>query len=155
MLDFFLVLRQKPNDNSFTYFQNIGLALKPGVHTPTPDSFPKVSYFNPREEEIEKKSALKNAEMVEDYNIMGTRLYGRFGSKNGITPKNSDLSKDQDLGYDASLYVDEDDDANESKNEPYDPETASSSDSDETVISVSTSRPSTSHNRRRYYYSRE
>ena len=137
----------------------MGLALEPGVHTPTPESFPKVSYFNPREEEIEKKSALKNAEVIEDFNIMGTRLYGRFGSKNGITPKNSDLSKDQELGYDASLYVDDDDDddddANESKNEPYEPETASSSDSDETVISVSTSRPSTSHNRRRYYYSRE
>ena len=138
----------------------MGLALEPGVHTPTPESFPKVSYFNPREEEIEKKSALKNAEVIEDFNIMGTRLYGRFGSKNGITPKNSDLSEDQELGYDASLYVDkddddDDDDANESKNEPYDPETASSSDSDETVISVSTSRPSTSHNRRRYYYSRE
>ena len=135
----------------------MGLALEPGVHTPTPESFPKVSYFNPREEEIEKKSALKNAEVIEDFNIMGTRLYGRFGSKNGITPKNSDLSKDQELGYDASLYVedDDDDDANESKNEPYEPETASSSDSDETVISVSTSRPSTSQNRRRYYYSRE
>ena len=137
----------------------MGLALEPGVHTPTPESFPKVSYFNPREEEIEKKSALKNAEVIEDFNIMGTRLYGRFGSQNGITPKNSDLSEDQELGYDASLYVDNDDDdvddANESKNEPYDPETASSSDSDETVISVSTSRPSTSHNRRRYYYSRE
>ena len=134
----------------------MGLALEPGVHTPTPESFPKVSYFNPREEEIEKKSALKNAEVIEDFNIMGTRLYGRFGSKNGITPKNSDLSKDQELGYDASLYVeDDDDDANESKNEAYEPETASSSDSDETVISVSTSRPSTSHNRRRYYYSRE
>ena len=132
----------------------MGLALEPGAHTPTPESFPKVSYFNPREEEIEKKSALKNAEVIEDFNIMGTRLYGRFGSKNGITPKNSDLSEDQELGYDASLYVD-DDDANESKNEPYEPETASSSDSDETVISVSTSRPSTSHNRRRYYYSRE
>ena len=138
----------------------MGLALEPGVHTPTPESFPKVSYFNPREEEIEKKSALKNAEVIEDFNIMGTRLYGRFGSKNGITPKNSDLSEDQELGYDASLYVDnddddDDDDADESKNEPYEPETASSSDSDETVISVSTSRPSTSHNRRRYYYSRE
>ena len=140
------------------YFQHMGLALEPGVHTPTPESFPKVSYFNPREEEIEKKSALKNAEVIEDFNIMGTRLYGRFGSKNGITPKNSDLSEDQELGYDASLYVeddDDDDDADESKNEPYEPETASSSDSDETVISVSTSRPSTSHNRRRYYYSRE
>ena len=73
----------------------MGLALEPGVHTPTPESFPKVSYFNPREEEIEKKSALKNAEVIEDFNIMGTRLYGRFGSKNGITPKNSDLSEDQ------------------------------------------------------------
>ena len=144
-------MRWKSNDNFLTFFQHIGLAPEPGVHTPTPDSFPKVSYFNPREEEIEKKSALKNAEVVEDVNIIGTRLYGRFGSKNGITPKNSDLSKDQELGYDASLYVDND----ESKIERYEPETASSSDSDETVISVSTSRPSKSHNRKRYYYSRE
>ena len=102
------------------------------------------------EEEIEKKSAQKNAEIMEDVNIMGTRLYGRFGSRNGITPKHSDLSENQELGYDASLYVD-DDDANESKNEPYEPETASSSDSDETVISVSTSRPSQFHNRRKYF----
>ena len=68
-------------NNNFT-FQNFGIEPTIGIHTPEPNSF---NLQNSTENlEIEQHyihSAKLNAEVIHDYNILGTRVKGRYGTK--------------------------------------------------------------------------
>ena len=67
--------------NKIITFQNFGIRPTNGIHTPEPNTFNlQTSTQNLELEEHYIHSAKLDAEVIHDYNILGTKIKGRYGT---------------------------------------------------------------------------